>query len=532
MRPTGTQTRLALSLTVSMAINATEALRASDDSPFHLAPAVAIEAEFFEVERGWRVIQNGRGNYMVDTIGFQHIGGERLLGIDEIDASASAHADVEIPEAGDYRLWVRYEYPPMTDARFRVEVAQDGEIVAGSVMGARDNPRYAFTDQTTPRPQFDPPWGAEGLAEEVIDVPGLRAGAARIFLKGTRQPQRPGLAARRNVDLVYLTSDTGDAWRAHYVRRNRLYPILDAFRDSVGPRWEVRFTNRGEGPDTYRIDYQTNRVRWRARQRNLPKRIAPGATTEWIGLTLHDIAHYHQGRFRGSEPFDLEIRPTNGGPWRVASEGRRLATTDEPGLRIYIPPYPHWGEPVVTPQEQIAATLEHLRVSPTPGRVPRQVLAYGKAIPAAGTTEYNRAYAALYKAIGMRGFPSSSKSSADLGLIGLPDNRSRALARHRNLPTDENIAKWKAHIAETGGLETVAWFDYGDEIRFSTWVKRAFAEDEIGGLWRTWLEANGAGSLLALHPDTTREAAHAQPRLYVDSLRFYEDSVIAWVADS
>ena len=108
-----------------MAIGSRLALHASEEIPFRLAPAVALEAEFFSVERGWRVIQNGHGNYMVDAIGFQHIGGERLLGIDEVDATAAAHADVEVPEAGDYRLWVRYEYPPMTEARFRVEVWQD-----------------------------------------------------------------------------------------------------------------------------------------------------------------------------------------------------------------------------------------------------------------------------------------------------------------------------------------------------------------------------------------------------------------------
>ena len=156
MRPTGTHTRPALLLAALMAIGSRLALHASEEIPFRLAPAVALEAEFFSVERGWRVIQNGHGNYMVDAIGFQHIGGERLLGIDEVDATAAAHADVEVPEAGDYRLWVRYEYPPMTEARFRVEVWQD-KLVAASVMGARDNDRYAFTDQVTPRPQYDPP---------------------------------------------------------------------------------------------------------------------------------------------------------------------------------------------------------------------------------------------------------------------------------------------------------------------------------------------------------------------------------------
>lgn len=77
---------------------------------FTLAPALAIEAEDFTIDSGWKVLQNGSGNYMVDIIGFNHISGERLLHVDSKNESAAAHLDVVIPEAGKYRLWVRYEF--------------------------------------------------------------------------------------------------------------------------------------------------------------------------------------------------------------------------------------------------------------------------------------------------------------------------------------------------------------------------------------------------------------------------------------
>ena len=35
---------------------------------FGLAPAVALEAEDFTVEKGWKVVKNGEGNYMVDIV--------------------------------------------------------------------------------------------------------------------------------------------------------------------------------------------------------------------------------------------------------------------------------------------------------------------------------------------------------------------------------------------------------------------------------------------------------------------------------
>src|SRR5258708_5565958 len=79
--------------------------------PLKLAPAVAVEAEEFTIEKGWKVVKNGAGNYMVDMIGFNHISGERLLHLGARESTARARADIEVPVAGPYRLWVRYEYP-------------------------------------------------------------------------------------------------------------------------------------------------------------------------------------------------------------------------------------------------------------------------------------------------------------------------------------------------------------------------------------------------------------------------------------
>ena len=101
---------------------------------FVLAPAVALEAEDFTVEKGWAVVKNGQGNYMVDIIGFNHISGERLLGLDEKDEAASAYRDIVVPESGAYRLWVRYEYPAFCETRFRVVVEQGGRAVLDAVM--------------------------------------------------------------------------------------------------------------------------------------------------------------------------------------------------------------------------------------------------------------------------------------------------------------------------------------------------------------------------------------------------------------
>ena len=52
---------------------------------FRLQPGFAIEAEDFTIEKDWKVIPNGKGNYLPDGTGFDHVSGERLLGIDAND---------------------------------------------------------------------------------------------------------------------------------------------------------------------------------------------------------------------------------------------------------------------------------------------------------------------------------------------------------------------------------------------------------------------------------------------------------------
>src|SRR5262245_8700536 len=153
---------------------------------FQLASAVAIEAEDFTVEGGWKVVKNGEGNYMVDIIGFNHISGERVLSARADNSDASAFMDVTVPSFGEYRLWVRYEYPPVSEARFRVQVIQEEKVGLDKVMGAKDSPRYAFGDPN-PKPQYDPAWGPEGLVEEGVTIPTLKQGPARIYLKTVKQ---------------------------------------------------------------------------------------------------------------------------------------------------------------------------------------------------------------------------------------------------------------------------------------------------------------------------------------------------------
>lgn len=532
------------------------AVARAQQPPFRLAPAVAVEAEDFQIESGWKVIPNGHGNYMVDMIGFNHISGERLLGIDAKDTTASAFKDITVPVAGDYRLWVRYEYPPHCETRFRVLVQQGGKTLIDKLMGAKDNPRYAF-GETTARPQYDPAWGSEGLVEEVVTVPGLAAGPARIDLKAAEQPKVPGVTAGRHIDLVYLTSDSKDAWLAHYHKVTSLYPILDAFRDSRGPRWEVCFTNRGDKPADCTIHHTYNRLPWSVDEGVVAKALKPGASTDWIGIKLQDTCHFHHVNFAaGTQPFDIQIRPVGGAVEHQAANVRPYG--------IYLPTYPGKGEKITTPAEEIDAVLKLLAATPAPGKKPAQPLCYGGWLPLGQVGARTPKYAQLYAALGFRSLHPANGAPElqlkQLQAVGIPPTRSWAVSNYRNPPTPANIDAARKELAKNGMGQYLLWYDYGDEIGFSEWmgmltqeeVKRAEAagkkttpEEVTARLWQVWLKAHrpgfnpadywlakwGAVDPAKLRPDSSALVAGTNPRLYVDSLFFYEDAAIAFAAN-
>jgi hypothetical protein len=515
---------------------------------FALQPAVALEAEDFTIEKGWKVVQNGQGNYMVDIIGFQHISGERLLCADAKDTAASAFRDITVPVAGNYRLWVRYEYPPFMDAPFQVTILQNNTKVAEKLMGAKDNPRLAFGD-TTFKAQYDPSWGSEGLVEEVVDVPGLQAGRARIYLKAIPGPYQPGISANRNIDLIYLSSDVEDSWRAHFRPRVNLYPILEAFRDSMGARYEARLTNKGEKPATFSVSYAYNRIPWGDAEGAVAKDVQPGAASEWIPLKRQDTSHFSMANFTSTAGLlQVEIRPVGGKVEKTY--------TDTGAVRVYLPSYPGNGEVPVTPQEQIDNVLKLLARTPAPGKKPTVPLTYGGWIAYQSNDDYGRKYAQLYTAIGMTGFSASGTASLDavnnLMQFGWKPTKSLGIMGYRNPPSAANIAAGKAAVEQNGLREYVQFFDYGDEIHFTEWTGYMLSEAKqmdvykgmndaqiINKMFSEWLAKNrpgfkpadyGAADLASLKPDSSAKASEDNPRLFVDSTLFYEDSAIAFVA--
>ncbi len=499
------------------------------------APAVAFEAEEFQIEKGWKIIRVGEGNYTVDIIGFGHMSGERFLHAEAADATASAFKDVTVPQAGDYTLWVRYEYPAFTETIFKAVVEQGGKVVAETVMGKKDSNRLNFNDARL-RPQYDPPWGPEGTAEEPLAVKGLKAGTARIRLLAQAQSGVAGVSANRNIDLIYLTGNNEAitlpdgkpnpaSWWVQGGGAGALYPILNVFRDARGPRWEVAVVNQGDKPLSMNVAYAYNRVPWGAGE-PLFKDLAPGATSAWVPLSKQDTVHFSMAAFASAQAFELQIRPLGGKPvGKWAPDGG--------SVRLYIPPYPGMGDNPRTPMEAVDAVLAHLKQVPAPGKNPTVPLAYGGWININASSEYGRKYGELYKAIGMRSLPSTLQNKAIMDQMGLPLTKSAQSMMYRQYPTAENIAKVKETFEKNGLMSQLLFFDYGDEIHFAEWVGVATGgkRDQIPQLWKDWYAKRFPGKAIpAEKPDSTAKAAQSNPRLYVDSVIFYEDLALDWVA--
>jgi len=522
---------------------------------FQLAPAVVLEAEDFSVASGWKPLRNGQGNSMVDIIGFNHHSGERVLHLPAEAATGTAQRTIRLPETGDYRLWIRYEYATGTDNRFGVQIEQNGKVVFDEVVGRRDSLRYSYGAEA-PAAQTDMPYGPEGLHEEAFLVKGLQAGQATVKLLGVPPLKLPGVAAPRNVDVLYLTRDTRDAWRREYAKRVNLYPILEAIRDSLGPRWQVQITNHGSKPATPRVRHVYNRIPWGMSEAARFSPVPAGGSSDWVGLLSQDTAHLSMIEVDapGAE-ISVAFRPVGGDKAVAQFRGHTV--------RVYLPPYPGKGDEPVNVLEALDRVLAELQKSPAPGKKPTLPLCYGGWLPLGRDEEYGRKYAQLYAALGfcsLHPAHSGPKVLENLQAVGIRPSKSWAISGYRNPPTEAAIARAKGDLARRKLADLVRFFDYGDEVGFGEWVNFSLAEDVaalkqagnpmatpdglLRGRWIAWLKdkrgnqqiqdywlpAWGPFVASQMRPSSAASTAKTNPRLFIDSLLFYEELAIYFAA--
>jgi len=479
---------------------------------------IVAEAEHFAPADGaaWQVMRFGE-NYFHGAIGASYISRERLLSAPEQCAPSRATKTVQVPEAGEYRVWAHYESPHMYNTCFRLEISQGGKRVFQGDYGSIEAPKQWPFGQPW-MPQFNPGYGGgDNIAWEGHDpTVNLQAGEATLALLTLDNPQP---AAKRNVDVIFLTTDTSPD-----LGRKNNYPLLNELREAGRFFLRVRSAQESAGAAQLQVSYHYNRRPWYGGScylgpsGTLPGRptetdaLQPGTTSAWADIsawldTVHQSQVYLQGKGTGlklaveaaTQPDEAHIVCT------LPLEG------DDP-----------WNALIVPVDFNPAETLSYLAISrrqveyvkqfPMKGRLPKRILFYGSVGRAkADGTPLEQSQFELAKALGYN----------TLRAEGQPPRSYFAMAYGVG-ESDEKVEKLRGSLSESGMLPHLLGLKIGDEVHLSQYIP----EDGRSQRFREYLEAEGfkPADVKAKSWEEADlagwEAAAGNPVLYYESAEF------------
>jgi hypothetical protein len=373
----------ALDAAAYQAVKAAQAYRANGEA---VTPApdgtYFCEAEEFRVRPGktpgWEAKPWGE-NYYAATFANSFLSRKAFLGAPaQCAPDAVATIDVDIAEAGKYLVMVRYEACYRFETRFIVKVVQNGKTVFYRPYGARSNVKiWAFRQKLQKEVGWS--WGAvENVVWEGYHGEGkntyasLKPGKATITLIAGKQPEP---AAKRNVDLVMLTTD--EAQVAERIEKENYLP-LDGWLTQAGDVY-MRVNNTGAARVTVQSlsfpggPMQQHSPYWIHIRNWVPINITvePGRTTEWIdvGGTM-DTLNDGQWGFNAGGPCRIEFGVKN-----AAGEITSVRTFEANGaLPLVSWADTRWTRNFKTGTEATRELVEYLKAIPMQGRTPTQTL--------------------------------------------------------------------------------------------------------------------------------------------------------------
>jgi hypothetical protein len=439
---------------------------------------VVCEAEEFRVASpGWRAKAWG-DNYFAATLANCFLSRKAYLGAPEQCDRTTATITAKVPKAGRYLALVRYEAVYRFETQFRLKVGQGGQAKLDRLYGARDNLKvWAFGQKLKKELAWD--WGAgESVVWEGHDAfVDLAAGEATLTLTAEKQPEP---AARRNVDLVMLTSDL-DGVKSRIDKES--YLPLDGLLTQAGDV-HLRLHNKGTQPLTLTVPPATEHSPYWVHQRTWkPKMVtaAAGAVSEWTEVgslldSLNDGQWKLSAKSAGPVSYDLEfaVRTAAG---KIEPIRTFAGLTGDADLAYDADT--RYTRRIRLSEEVLYDLVASLKKVPVVGPPPKRTLIYALGPdPRPGNAKYTAALEEFRKLSGLTALESDLDHAVGEG--GL--RRGNIDVRH--LPTNM-LEDYCKKLKAEGKADNVAVVSLGDEIG----LEGAPAGDHAG--FRAWLKGQG-----------------------------------------
>jgi len=460
-----------------------------------------VNQKAFGFGKGWQVGRWGKDLYQ--NMNFGGVWASRLRtamtdGSSPLPLSPVplVYSDIEVPAAGTYKVWAKYECPPFFNYAFGISIrpleanGKLGKVVFNKTYGLIDSPKhFSFNDKLIKGSLYWN-WGIDHDAAEGYEVT-LPKGRYRVTMSKTENPPPAG---GRSVDTILITSDLSEISSPRMAR----YPLLDELRRanhvyfrfrnlSAQPakiswnHWNHRY------PDFYAPNYRelvkfydaSGKLLEGGKNGDWPDPIAAGGASVWydLGPTMN---------VESTSPFTVQALPITaaatapslplGVDIALAPSDKKIVKSFELGageeaLTFLVQPDLFREEGVQYTKKLIDVyrdATQQLNAEPRLGPIPKQIKLFANTGSPSGSHGAGAGLDATQEfrlALGLNTFSSNIFDKATLDAIAQwraahGGMITRSLAQHHST----EVAAVAEQIKKAGIQDYYYYLSYGDEI--------------------------------------------------------------------
>ncbi len=466
------------------------------------APKVIVaEGEQFRPldNKGWKVTHQN-DSYASHTYGGMWVTHGGLLGAPPGSSGSVAVQAIDVPAAGEYRVWSKYQAPPYFNYLHKIEVLQKGKTLFSQVYGKKGTPRlWSFSGESD---ELWWPWGVDhDAAEAPKQMVKLEAGAAELRLV-TVANEKP--AGDRMIDFVLLTTNPADDYRGF-----KPYAVGTPFANEAldATKLYLRFTNSAPTPAQLTIARTGHfQPQYGGATIKVPEKpLAPGQVSGWINIGPFCRLVHDEGltlSLPGAKGVAVEFARDAAGNDKV---GSLTLLNDE---TVVVPIDITWRKEsrVQSSRALAAAIVEKSKTwrHANGGKKPKEVLYYGSF---GGTEDW---VLDLKHALGY-----NTQLPAKY-----PDSQWQGVHQHL-----ESAAAIEKFAKEVKNKETLRFVSFGDEISLG---EINYADPKNQQKFRDWLRAKKVTAQeLGVAPESAIPTRSGNARLVWYSNLFNEEERFA-----